>query len=47
MRQRSGDRLRAGVRAETVSRIEHARNTSDEKTLLLLTNVLPKATVHI
>lgn len=38
---------RAGIRAETISRIEHTRNTPDEKTFIRLTKALSKASVHI
>ena len=38
---------RAGVRVETVSRIENGRNTPDERTFARLTNALRKAGVPI
>jgi DNA-binding XRE family transcriptional regulator len=38
---------RAGVRPETVNRIEHGKNTPDEKTFAKLVNALKKAGVNI
>ena len=38
---------RAGVRPETVNRIEHGRNTPDEKTFAKLARALAKAGVSV